>query len=368
MTVRRGRPSGPPADRTRLIDRSPRSTPFALVRHSSHSPHRAAIPFGVITLLSAACAGRTPPPDAPATPVDAPAAARPIPAPVVGGATRFTWSAGERKVEVHTDALVTRDGPTLPGTAGAAPGGEHVLSTAYLTAVLGPAESPGATDIRGTVDSLVVSASGRVRGDTASTAGAPTAGAPTGEAPTSGGTPPGGATTASTLLTGFRYHAASDARGVRVEAADPADLRCTASAGAASLSAMAAVREALPRIPADLAPGSHWRDTTVTASCAGPVLLVAQTVARYESAADPAAPGRLRVTRQSTTTARGQGSAGVRPMSVVATGTARTVYALDPARGQLVDGTGEGRTIVTVTVAGVAQRFTQQTRTQLVVR
>jgi len=316
-----------------------------VVRSYHPTPPRAVAYVGVAAL--AACAGRTPAPDASATPVDVPAAARPVSAPAVTGPTRFTWSAGERKVEVHTDALVTHDGPAPAGTAPSAVGGEHVVSTAYLTAVVAPAESPGATDVRGSVDSLVVSASGRVRGDTTAAA----------------------ASAATTLLTNFRYRAASDARGVRVEAADPGtDLHCTAPAGAASLGAIAAVREALPRIPADLAAGARWRDTTVAASCAGPVLLVAQTVARYESAADPAVPGRLRVTRQSTTTARGQGTAGARPLSVVATGSARAVYALDPARGQLVDGSGEGQTVVTVTVAGVAQRFTQQTRTQLVVR
>lgn len=233
---------------------------------------------------------------------------------------------------------MTRDAPapSAPSAApGAAPaGGERVTSNAFLTADLAPAAAPGVVAVSGTVDSLVVAAP-----------------------------------TPSTLVAGLRYRAASDARGVRVEAADPAtDLRCTAVGGGAALSALAAVREALPRIPADLAAGAQWRDTTVSASCAGPVLLVAQSVARYESAADPAAPGRLRVTRQSTTTARGTGAAGIRPMSVVAQGTASTVYALDPARGQLVGGSGEGQTAVTITVSGVAQRFTQQTRTQVVVR
>ncbi|GJG86051.1 hypothetical protein tb265_12320 [Gemmatimonadetes bacterium T265] len=328
----------------------------APVHHLTSIPRRAARSAIATLVGAAACAGRTPAPDATPAPVAAPAAERPVAA-TAGGATRFTWSAGERRVEVHTDALVTRDASTLAGAPAAAPDAEHVISTAYLTAVLAPSDAPGATSVQGTVDSLVVNASARVRGDAAAPNTTPST------------TPVATPAATSTLLTGFRYRAASDARGVRVEPADPAtDLHCTAPAAAASLGAIAAVREALPRIPAGLAAGVRWRDTTVSASCAGPVLLVAQTVARYESAADPAVPGRLRVTRQSTTTARGQGAAGVRPMSVVATGTARGVYALDPARGQLVDGTGEGRTTVTVTLGGVVQRFTQQTRTQLVVR
>lgn len=319
--------------------------PHALTR----LPGRIARPLALVLL--AACAGRTPAPGTGAPPVDATTARPTIPAATRGPAT-FTWSPGERRVEVHTDATITRDGPAPAGSAVGPPatpaGDQHVVSTAYLTTVLAPAESRGATEVRGTVDSLVVSASGRVRGDT---------------------TPAAAASPATLLLANFHYRAASDARGVRVEAADPGtDLRCTALAAAASLSAIAAAREALPRIPPGIAAGARWRDTAVTASCAGPVLLVAQTVARYESAADPTAPGRLRVTRQSTTTAQGQGSAGVRPLSIVATGTARAVYTLDPTRGQLVDGTGEGRTTITMTLAGVAQRFTQQTRTQLNVR
>ena len=298
-------------------------------------------------VLATACGGGLTPATSP-TPVDAPAPARTVSAPAASGTTRFTWSAGARRVEVHTDALVSRDGPA---PAAAAPSGsEHVVTVAYLTAVIAPADAPGATGVRGTVDSLVLNASARVRGTDTTAAS-------------------GGAASTSTLLTGFAYRAASDARGVRIEAAEPAtDLRCTATNGAASLSALAAAREAFPRVPADLAVGARWRDTTVTASCAGPVVLVAQTVARYESAADPDMPGQLRITRQSTTTARGQGSAGVRPVTVLASGTARTVYTLDPATGQLVGGTGDGRTTITMTVGGVAQRFTQQTRTQLVVR
>ena len=325
-----------------------RRTPHA--RAASRAPLVAAI-------LVAACAGRTPAPDVAPAPSDAPAT--PAPAPSAPTATRFTWGAAERRIEVHTDAVITRDGPAAPGAAAASStaNGEHVVSTAYLTTVLAPADAPGATTIHGTVDSLVVSASDRVRG-TAPDATTPAA------SPTTSGTP-----SSNRVLAGLAYRGASDARGIRIEAADPGtDLHCSAPTGAASLSALSAVREALPRIPANLAPGARWRDTTVTASCAGPVVLVAQTIARYESAADPNTPGRLRVTRQSTTTARGQGTAGIRPMSVVASGTARAVYALDAARGQLVDGTGDGRTTVTVTLAGVAQRFTQQTRTQLVLR
>ncbi len=293
------------------------------------------------TAGAAACAGSTPAPAAAPAPVDAPPAARAPDTPAAAsGATRFSWSAGPRGIEVRTDVDVTSDGPasvaaSAPGPV-TSPAAQHIASVASISAMLTlsdppAADAPPAVVVSGVVDSLVVNA--------------------------------------STLIAGLRFRAASDARGVRVEAADPAvDLRCTAPNGAAALGALAAVREALPRIPAGLAAGARWRDTTVTASCAGPVLLVAQTVARYESAADPAAPGRLRVTRQSITSARGQGTAGIRPLTVVATGTARTVYALDPARGQLVDGSGEGRTAVTLTVSGVPQRFTQQTRTRLTVR
>jgi hypothetical protein len=119
-------------------------------------------------------------------------------------------------------------------------------------------------------------------------------------------------------------------------------------------------------VPDGAAPGARWRDTTVSARCAGPVLVVVQTVSRYEAAAG--AGGRLAVVRRSASTLRGRGAAGVRPVLVAGSGEAELRYELDPARGLVAGAAGEGRTALTVTVAGAAQRFAQRTRTALAAR
>jgi putative ribosome biogenesis GTPase RsgA len=74
------------------------------------------------------------------------------------------------------------------------------------------------------------------------------------------------------------------------------------------------------------------------------------------------------VVRRSATTLRGQGAAGVRPVTVAGAGQAEVRYRMDPARGALAGASGEGRTTLTVTVAGAAQRFAQRTRTEIAVR
>jgi hypothetical protein len=71
------------------------------------------------------------------------------------------------------------------------------------------------------------------------------------------------------------------------------------------------------------------------------------------------------VVRRSSSTFRGQGAAGVRPVAVAGAGTGEARYLMDAARGTVASGSGETRTTLTVTVAGAAQRFTQRARTQV---
>lgn len=241
---------------------------------------------------------------------------------------------------MRTTVEIVREG--APPSAGEPP--EQVRVVTYLTDTLAAGAAPGSVRALGVVDSVLVTASARVRGDAA------------------------GSSAAEPRLAPLRYQAASDVRGVRVDPAPDAgaDLRCAAPTGAVALGALAAVRETLPRVPAGAAPGARWRDTTVAANCAGPVLLVVRTVSRYE--ATPGENGVLAVVRRSTSTFHGQGAAGMRPVTVSGTGTGELRYLLDPARGALAGGTGESRTVLAVTVAGVAQRFVQHARTEVVAR
>jgi hypothetical protein len=292
----------------------------------------AAVALVTCTAVAAACASRprSAPPDAGA----APAPAAPTPVAALPGAP-FTWAPApaERRLEVRTDVEITRDGPA----AGEPP--EHVRTVVRLTDTVTAGASAGAARAAGVVESLEVTASARVQG-----AGAPPPFAP------------------------FAYQAISDARGVRADPAPGAavDLRCTAPTGATALGALAAVRETLPRVPAGAAPGARWRDTTVSATCAGPVLLVVQTASAYEAQAGEG--GALAVTRRSASTMRGRGAAGVRPVVVAGAGAGEARYLLDPARGTLASAAGETRTALTVTVAGAAQRFTQRARTEVAAR
>lgn len=284
---------------------------------------------------TAACAPRRAP-----TPTPVPAAeptVAPTPRVEASPAARFLWSAAPRRLEVRTTVEIMRD-----GVAGAAEVPEQVRVVTYLSDTLTAGAVPGSVRALGVVDSVAVTASARVRGDA-----------------------PGSAAAATPRLAPLRYQAASDPRGVRVDPAPDAgvDLRCTAPTGAAALGALAAVRETLPRTPAAVAPGAQWRDTTVAASCAGPVLLVVRTVSRYE--AERGEGGLLAVVRRSTSTFRGQGAAGVRPVTVSGSGSGETRYLLDPARGVLASGAGSSRTALTVTVAGTAQRFVQRARTEV---
>jgi hypothetical protein len=248
----------------------------------------------------------------------------------------FAWAPGAHRAVVESEATVERGGD---------PARETVRTRAVVTTTLAPAATGSARTITGQVDSLVVAAGGRVTGDTAAAA--------------RGGAP-------ATVTTAVRFRGVADARAVRLDPESGVDVRCTSPAGGAALAALGAARESLPRIAATLAAGARWRDTTVTATCAGPALVVVQTEWRYEvTGAD--GDGTVRVARRGTSTLRGAGTAGVRPVQVTGTGSASWRYAVDPVRGAVVRGDGESQSAITVTVSGAPQRFTQAVRTTVVV-
>jgi hypothetical protein len=316
--------------------RPPRGAPRRAVRRSTGAAAFAAAFAAALAGASALAACARPPiaPAAPPAPSPAPAAGAPAGAPAPNGAVAaFNWAPVPvaRRLAVEVDAEVVDE-------ADAAAGGvaERVRTVVALADTVTPGAAPGSARAAGVVEAYEVSASARVQG--------------------AGAAPP---------FVPFAYRAYSDAGGVRAEPAPgaPVDLRCTAPGGAAALAALAAVRETLPRVPAGAGPGARWRDTTVSAACAGPVVLVVQTESRYEAAAGGG--GALALVRRSTTTLRGQGAAGVRPVAVVGSGSGETRYLLDPARGAVLSAAGEARAALTVTVAGSARRFTQRARTRV---
>jgi hypothetical protein len=246
---------------------------------------------------------------------------------------------------VHTEATIEPEGAT-PGSPAWR---EVVVSRAVVRAALTAPTSAasGALTLAGVVDSFVVRASGRVAGT--DSAGAPAA-----------------ATPRETLLAAsVRFRGAVDPRAVRLDPEAGVEVRCTAPAGAATLSALAAARDLFPRLPATLAAGARWRDTVVTATCAGPVLVIVQTESRYEvSGADRA--GGVRVVRRSTSTLRGSGSAAGRPVQVAGSGGADWSWQVDPGSGRVAEGSGTGRLRLAVTAGGSTQRFVQRAGTRVV--
>lgn len=287
-------------------------------------------------LAAAACARRAPMPAGGPVPGEttAPAGAG------RGGAGRapalpaaFAWSPGAHRVVVESEATVEREGD---------PARETVRSRAVVQASLATGATGSARTITGQVDSLVVQAGARVTGDTA---------AARGEVP-------------PTVTTGVRFRGVADARAVRLDPESGVEVRCTSPAGGAALAALAAARDGFPRIVGTLAAGARWRDTTVTASCAGPALVVVQTEWRYE-VTGAEGDGTVRVVRRGTSTLRGTGAAGVRPVQVTGTGSASWRYAVDPVRGAVVSGDGESRSAITVSIGGTAERFAQTVRTTL---
>lgn len=285
-------------------------------------------------LAVAGCARR--PVDTGATPVG-PEPAAPAPSAPTRPAARpttFAWAVGARRGVVETEVAVTRDG--APGER------ETVRTRAALAFTVGAAApATGARPLVGTVDSLVVRAGARVRGDTS--------------------TAPGDG---ADVTTGVRFRGLLAARAVRLDPDSGVDARCATREGAAALAALAAARERFPRLAASLVAGARWRDTTVTATCAGPALVIVQTESRYE-VAGVEGDGTVRVTRRSTSTLRGTGTAGVRPVQVTGTGSASWRYRVDPGAGDLVEGDGESRTALAVSVAGSATRFVQEARTRV---
>ena len=349
----------------------PRSRPPALLRRPPRPPPPRRARLGALALLAAACGGSsgTPPTPVPApVPVD-PAAAgeRPPsdPAPPVdrpgSGASiapaatrwRFARTPGAQVTTVRAEADVERlaaDGRSEPR-----PEIERVERGAIVSLILAR-DATGETAVTGRVDSLVVRAAPRVRP----------------AAPPAGG--PGG----------VRVRGALDARGgARLELDAGIDGRCATPAGAESVVALALARESLPRVPAALAVGTRWRDTTTVADCAGTIPLRVQTSAAYEVLGAPdAAPwqpvgpaggrdpaGVVRVRRQTTLTVRGQGRAAGRFASVAGSGTGEGILLLDAARGRLLLLDDATETTVALTLAGdPAQRFAQRARTRVVAR
>jgi hypothetical protein len=264
---------------------------------------------------------------------------------------RFARSAGAQVTDVRVEADVERAAPD--GRAET----ERVETSAIVSLLLARGAA-GEITVSGRVDSLTVRAGARVRGSAPSTAGG-----------------------------GVRLRGALDARGtarLELESVAGVDARCATPGRAESIVALALAHEGLPRVPAALAVGTRWRDTSTVAGCAGPVPLRVQTAATYEvlGAPDAAAwqsvaslsagleaASVVRVRRQTVSTLRGQGFAASRFASVAGSGTGDGVLLLDAASGRLLSLDESAQSTFALTLVGEApQRFTQRVRTRVAAR
>jgi hypothetical protein len=278
---------------------------------------------GAVLALAVGCAPRVEPAAPAPTPAPTPVPEAPRSEPAT--AWRFAWAPASTTLLVRVEADVES------ALAGAAPERERVETAGRVTLAVQPAGASGSRSVAGRVDSLQLRASARVASQP----------------------PP--------AVPGIVVRGTVAARGpARLDLGPGVEAGCTTPAGAAALTALGLAREALPPVPTALQIGTRWRDTLVTASCAGPIPVVVQSVASYEVLAPEGPLVRLR--RQSTSTLSGQGYGAGQPVRVAGTGTADATLLLDPARGTLRSVTGEGRTTLTVTLGAQTQSFAQRTR------
>jgi hypothetical protein len=143
----------------------------------------------------------------------------------------------------------------------------------------------------------------------------------------------------------------------------PADDSC----GAPAAAVLGSVRELFPRLPAQLAAGARWTDTTTTTSCPGGVRLEVTAIHRYAVTGEAEVRGRraARVERASDVVVRGAGEQARQPVTADGRGTGRATLLVDVAAGTLVDLAGTSTLELTFTGAGRTQRVVQQATTSV---
>jgi len=143
----------------------------------------------------------------------------------------------------------------------------------------------------------------------------------------------------------------------------PADDSC----GAPAAAVLGSVRELFPRLPAQLAAGARWTDTTTTTSCPGGVRLEVTAIHRYAVTGEAEVRGRraARVERASDVMVRGAGEQARQPVTADGRGTGRATLLVDVAAGTLVDLAGTSTLELTFTGAGRTQRVVQQATTSV---
>jgi hypothetical protein len=135
----------------------------------------------------------------------------------------------------------------------------------------------------------------------------------------------------------------------------------TSTACDASTALATRAQRLLPKIPAQLAAGNHWRDSTVTAGCSGTIPATSTVISNYTVIGDTAlATGNaLQIHRIDSISASGEGSEGQHRLLISATGTGTTDLFLDTGAGRFIGSRGVQNTLISVTTSGRLTRFLQ---------
>jgi hypothetical protein len=221
----------------------------------------------------------------------------------------FRYTPGTRRYAVYTEATIELASDT------AAPQRVPIAATTHVTLTLAP-QTERALALSGSVDSFTVS-----RG----------AGIPEPEAPSEARA---------------RFSATLSPIGQVSAFEGPTVEGC----GSPIPSLLAQARELLVAVPASLAVGSRWRDTTVVGTCRGEIPVTTHTVREYvvEGPDSLAGVPAIRVRRTSTMTLGGSGTQGGQPVSVAGRGASTATLYLSPTVGALLGATGTSRVTLTV--------------------
>lgn len=257
-----------------------------------------------------------PPPAAPAPNVSPPAA------------HPFAYAPGTYRYEVRTDAVIVADGDSTADT---------VSTRALVTYQIARGDS-GMINVAGIVDTFTVTSSR-----------------------------PGAAVPASTGVP-FAIVAFPDGRLGSTTTIDSTTV-CETPVSPV----ITAGRELLTALPVPLAPAAQWTDSTVTVTCRGALPLVAHSIRQSKASwtSVPASWARndadvaFEVARTTVTTISGQGRAAGRQVDISGEGQGSSVLYVDPERGVLLGGTGNGSTKIVVDAGTQRREFVQTVHQQV---
>lgn len=144
-----------------------------------------------------------------------------------------------------------------------------------------------------------------------------------------------------------------------LQVVDPAPSTTTLCDSSSALITRA--QQLIPKLPAQLAVGDHWRDSTATTGCRGMIPAESSTISNYVVLGDTVLPNMtaLKIHRTDSLSATGEGADGQHRIFVTAVGTGAMDFFLDTGAGRFIQSRGSQTSIVNVTTSGKLTQFVQ---------